>query len=169
VHALPASRAASALEAKPAPSIVAAIGSSAGPPPLPAASGPSSVPSTTGQAANVPISRAPRASRLPKDVVLGVTPAPDPDRWLKKRERTSHLYSGRRARRYDRSGPPGAGMGVGATQGGGGVDLGTIAGGIPPGRGSSVGANPTGHVPLAHATSTTPAGGLGGSAAKKKK
>ncbi|KAG8688140.1 hypothetical protein FRC11_005988 [Ceratobasidium sp. 423] len=32
--------------------------------------------------------KGPRKGRLPKNVVLGVTPMPDPERWIKKRERT---------------------------------------------------------------------------------
>ncbi|KAG8688334.1 hypothetical protein FRC08_011491, partial [Ceratobasidium sp. 394] len=32
--------------------------------------------------------KGPRKGRLPKHVVLGVTPMPDPERWIKKRERT---------------------------------------------------------------------------------
>jgi signal recognition particle subunit SRP72 len=53
----------------------------------------------------------PRKSRLPKHVVLGVTPLPDPERWIKKRERTKVETKGRRgAKKKD-------GMGAGATQG----------------------------------------------------
>jgi signal recognition particle subunit SRP72 len=47
--------------------------------------------------------------RLPKGVVLGVTPPPDPERWLKKSERTN--FGQRR-----RKGGAGGGGG-GATQG----------------------------------------------------
>ncbi|KAF8554822.1 hypothetical protein OG21DRAFT_1476745 [Imleria badia] len=47
-----------------------------------------------------------RMKRVPKGVVPGVTPAPDPERWLKKSERSSFGSSGRKRR--------GAG---GATQG----------------------------------------------------
>ena len=71
-----------------------------------------------GEAASAPQSsephaaKLPRKSRIPKHVVPGVTPLPDPERWLKKRERTStHRYDGRRR------GQRGAGMGIGATQG----------------------------------------------------
>jgi signal recognition particle subunit SRP72 len=52
----------------------------------------------------------PRKSRLPKHVVLGVTPLPDPERWLKKRERTKTQEGrGKKGKK--------AGMGLGATQG----------------------------------------------------
>ena len=35
-----------------------------------------------------PKPKAPRKSRIPKGVVPGVTPPPDPERWIKKSERT---------------------------------------------------------------------------------
>ena len=47
-----------------------------------------------------------RMKRVPKGVIPGVTPTPDPERWLKKSERSSFGSSGRKRR--------GAG---GATQG----------------------------------------------------
>ncbi|KAG8997810.1 hypothetical protein FRB90_012428 [Tulasnella sp. 427] len=56
----------------------------------------------------------PRASRLPKHVILGVTPMPDPERWLKKRERTTVHGGGGRG---GKKGRKKEGMGVGATQG----------------------------------------------------
>ena len=37
-----------------------------------------------------------RLSRVPKHVVLGVTPLPDPERWIKKSERTNVVHSGKR-------------------------------------------------------------------------
>ncbi|KZT03999.1 uncharacterized protein LAESUDRAFT_658784 [Laetiporus sulphureus 93-53] len=49
-----------------------------------------------------------RARRIPKGVVLGVTPMPDPERWLKKSERSSAQYGHGKRRR---------GGGGGATQG----------------------------------------------------
>ncbi|KAG8952443.1 hypothetical protein FRC04_004503 [Tulasnella sp. 424] len=55
----------------------------------------------------------PRPSRLPKHVILGVTPMPDPERWLKKRERTTVQGGGRGGKKGRRK----EGMGVGATQG----------------------------------------------------
>ena len=48
-----------------------------------------------------------RAKRVPKGVVLGVTPPPDPERWLKKSERST-FNTGKRRK---------AGGGGGATQG----------------------------------------------------
>ena len=48
-----------------------------------------------------------RAKRLPKGVVVGVTPLPDPERWLKKSERST-FGQGSKCRR---------GAGGGATQG----------------------------------------------------
>ncbi|KAG8899089.1 hypothetical protein FRB99_006940 [Tulasnella sp. 403] len=85
----------------------------AGAPPLPSASSVAILASkSTPVPANVePIPKAPRKSRLPKHVVLGVTPMPDPERWLKKRERTA--IQGRRGKKGGRK----EGMGVGATQG----------------------------------------------------
>jgi len=66
---------------------------------------------TAANAADPGVPKPPRKSRLPKHVVLGVTPMPDPERWLKKRERTKvEGRGGRKGRRKD-------GMGVGATQG----------------------------------------------------
>ncbi|KZT61153.1 hypothetical protein CALCODRAFT_464531 [Calocera cornea HHB12733] len=50
-----------------------------------------------------------RKSRIPNHVVLGVTPLPDPERWLKKRDRTKDV---RRAKKGKKEG-----MGAGATQG----------------------------------------------------
>ncbi|PCH35501.1 hypothetical protein WOLCODRAFT_139916 [Wolfiporia cocos MD-104 SS10] len=55
-----------------------------------------------------PREKKPRARRIPKGVVLGVTPLPDPERWLKKSERSSaHAHGKKRGR----------GAGGGATQG----------------------------------------------------
>lgn len=48
-----------------------------------------------------------RLKRVPKGVVPGVTPPPDPERWLKRSERTNFNTGGRRKR----------GAGGGATQG----------------------------------------------------
>lgn len=55
----------------------------------------------------------PRPSRLPKHVILGVTPMPDPERWLKKRERMAVQGGGRGGKKGRRK----EGMGAGATQG----------------------------------------------------
>ncbi|KAI0090565.1 hypothetical protein BDY19DRAFT_717752 [Irpex rosettiformis] len=48
-----------------------------------------------------------RTKRLPKSVVLGVTPPPDPERWVKKSERSTFGQGGKRRK----------GAGGGATQG----------------------------------------------------
>jgi signal recognition particle subunit SRP72 len=48
-----------------------------------------------------------RAKHLPKGVVVGVTPPPDPERWLKKSERSTFGQGGKRRK----------GAGGGATQG----------------------------------------------------
>lgn len=92
VHSLPSL---SSLESAPPPSTITHI----------------HLPSQTS-AINQPMApvapRPPRKSRIPKHVVLGVTPMPDPERWLKKRERTK--VEGRRRGKKE-------GMGAGATQG----------------------------------------------------
>jgi len=104
VHALPNIHSASALEALPAPSIVSTLSS--------VTNIPSGATVPTSKTLEPQAAKAPRKSRIPKQVVPGVTPPPDPERWLKKRERTStHRYDGRR------KGHRGAGMGIGATQG----------------------------------------------------
>lgn len=56
-----------------------------------------------------------RKSRVPAGVIPGVTPSPDPERWLKKSERST-FGQGRR-----RKGPGGGGGG--ATQGSASVDM----------------------------------------------
>ena len=62
----------------------------------------------------------PRTRRIPKGVVPGVTPPPDPERWLKKSERSSYLQAHARRRR----GGGGATQGIvetpGTSGGGGG-------------------------------------------------
>ena len=50
-----------------------------------------------------------RMRRVPAGVIPGVTPPPDPERWLKKSERTTTLAGGKKRR--------GGGGGGGATQG----------------------------------------------------
>ncbi|KAF8805236.1 hypothetical protein BYT27DRAFT_7192961 [Phlegmacium glaucopus] len=69
-------------------------------------------PSTTLNSGPVP--KKVRMSRVPAGVIPGVTPAPDPERWLKKSERST-FGQGRR-----RKGPSGGG---GATQGSASVDV----------------------------------------------
>lgn len=46
----------------------------------------------TTAAATTP-SKKTRSSRVPKGVIPGVTPPPDPERWLKKSERTNFLHN----------------------------------------------------------------------------
>ena len=58
-----------------------------------------------------------RLKRVPKGVVLGVTPLPDPERWLKKSERTA---SGQGSRRRKGAGGGGATQGAMEPAGGGG-------------------------------------------------
>lgn len=110
VHALPTSI--SALEAAGAPAL---------PPQHPTLSSLASVqpqkPTLTEQD-----TKPPRKSRIPAHVVLGVTPMPDPERWLKKRDRT-RVQTGKKGRgRKD-------GMGAGATQGSVTGDRGMTGGG----------------------------------------
>ncbi|KAF9517637.1 hypothetical protein BS47DRAFT_1290620 [Hydnum rufescens UP504] len=96
VHSLPTN--ASALEAAP-------------PPTLPSSH---NILQPNAQKQNVAVvalaPKTPRKSRVPKHVVLGTTPMPDPERWLKKRERTRVEGRGRKGKTRE-------GMGVGATQG----------------------------------------------------
>jgi signal recognition particle subunit SRP72 len=47
-----------------------------------------------------------RTKRVPKGVIPGVSPLPDPERWLKKSERTTYMHGKKRR-----------GAGGGATQG----------------------------------------------------
>ncbi|KZT65424.1 hypothetical protein DAEQUDRAFT_676878 [Daedalea quercina L-15889] len=70
-----------------------------------------SIPTAVAQGKDVPQSavqqKKPRTRRIPKGVVPGATPPPDPERWLKKSERSSYLQAHARRRRG----------GGGATQG----------------------------------------------------
>ncbi|EFI28075.1 hypothetical protein CC1G_14101 [Coprinopsis cinerea okayama7 len=80
------------------------------PPPVPAAPAPGLTSSVnTGadnqQATNPPVKKV-RKSRIPPGVIPGVTPPPDPERWLKKSERSTFAHGKRRK-----------GAGGGATQG----------------------------------------------------
>lgn len=131
VHALPTNQSAAALEALPAPSIVSALTTITN-------NVPTAGPSSSKKASPAEVShpaKPPRKTRVPKHVVPGVTPFPDPERWLKKRERTSTgRHDGARRRKN-------AGMGVGATQGSSVADP-TPASNTKGGGGS--GANPTG-------------------------
>jgi signal recognition particle subunit SRP72 len=55
-----------------------------------------------------PIEKKVRLSRVPKGVVPGVTPPPDPERWIKKSERTNIGHTAGKRRKA---------AGGGATQG----------------------------------------------------
>ncbi|KAI0733820.1 hypothetical protein C8Q72DRAFT_557249 [Fomitopsis betulina] len=80
---------------------------------VPSAAAHASAPQTEAQQKKL------RTRRIPKSVVPGVTPPPDPERWLKKSERSSYLQAHARRRR----GGGGATQGVvetpGASGGGG--------------------------------------------------
>ena len=67
-----------------------------------------------------------RTKRIPKGVVVGVTPMPDPERWLKKSERST-FSSGKRRK----------GGGGGATQGS--VESGPVGGSAPSAHGGKGG------------------------------
>ncbi|KAB5593771.1 hypothetical protein CTheo_2740 [Ceratobasidium theobromae] len=100
----------------------------------------------TPEAAPAPAqAKGPRKGRLPKHVVLGVTPMPDPERWIKKRERTYVTFAqGRKGR--------GKGKREGATAGySQGVSVAPAVAGVMEGGG-------TGHLPKS-----------GGSAKARKK
>ncbi|CAE6375123.1 unnamed protein product [Rhizoctonia solani] len=90
--------------------------------------------------------KGPRKGRLPKHVVLGVTPMPDPERWIKKRERTYVTFAqGRKGK--------GKGKREGATAGySQGVSVAPAVAGVMEGSGS-------GHIPKS---------GGGGKGRKKK-
>lgn len=80
------------------------------PPALPTA-GPSNAPEAVmieGEAGVKPPIRSVRKRRVPKGVIPGVTPPPDPERWLKKSERTNV---------FNQSGKKRKTGGGGATQG----------------------------------------------------
>jgi signal recognition particle subunit SRP72 len=81
--------------------------------------------------------KGPRKGRLPKHVVLGVTPMPDPERWIKKRERTFVTFSqGRKGK--------GKGKREGATAGySQGVSVAPAVAGVMEGGGGSG----SGHIP----------------------
>lgn len=64
--------------------------------------------------APIPATKKVRASRVPRNVIPGVTPPPDPERWLKKSERSTFGVGQRR-----RKGGAGGG---GATQGSASID-----------------------------------------------
>ena len=97
-------------------SVVGSIESA--PPPQPVSSLTATLAAAASQAKAEPVAKEKkvRTKRVPKGVVLGVTPMPDPERWLKKSERSTFNQGKRRK----------AGGG-GATQGA--VDSGPSAGG----------------------------------------
>ena len=80
---------------------------------VPHTSDPRTVNTSTGLDSK-PAPKKVRMSRIPAGVIPGVTPAPDPERWLKKSERST-FGQGKK-----RKGPSGAG---GATQGSASVDI----------------------------------------------
>ncbi|QRV98213.1 SRP72 domain protein [Ceratobasidium sp. AG-Ba] len=95
---------------------------------------PVSAPATAPAPAAAP--KGPRKGRLPKHVVLGVTPMPDPERWIKKRERTYVTFAqGRKGK--------GKGRKEGATAGySQGVSVAPAVAGVMEGSGSG-----SGHIP----------------------
>jgi len=87
---------------------VAASLESAPPPSIPSAL-PSLPTTTTTTSKPIPAnSKQEKKVKLPKGVVLGVTPMPDPERWVKKSERTTTTQYGKKRK---------TGAGGGATQG----------------------------------------------------
>ncbi|KAF9496334.1 hypothetical protein BDN71DRAFT_1389626 [Pleurotus eryngii] len=110
------------------PSSLANSLESSPPPSQPAPSIKVSTPSTSAESPDVrvkDVSKKPRKSRVPAGVVPGVTSPPDPERWLKKSERST-FSQGRRRK-------TGAG---GATQGAASVDGGVSASTPSKGAGS---------------------------------
>ncbi|KAH7883446.1 hypothetical protein F5I97DRAFT_1939200 [Phlebopus sp. FC_14] len=82
--------------------------------PPPSSQPPGSFTSATAALSEQPVEESPankvkkvRMKRVPKGVIPGVTPPPDPERWLKKSERSTYGQSGKRRK----------GAGGGATQG----------------------------------------------------
>jgi len=56
----------------------------------------STLPTSTNNKADTSAVKKVRASRVPKGVIPGVTPPPDPERWLKKNQRTNVHHTGKR-------------------------------------------------------------------------
>lgn len=81
------------------------------PPPVPPGSAVAiAIPAVTAPApTNAPVRKV-RMKRVPKGVVPGVTPPPDPERWIKKSERSTFTQGAGRRRKA-------GGGGGGATQG----------------------------------------------------
>jgi signal recognition particle subunit SRP72 len=65
-----------------------------------------------------------RACRVPKGVVPGVTPPPDPERWLKKSERTNIHYHNVRRRKGATGGTTQGSLVEGGSKGSGGASKG---------------------------------------------
>lgn len=81
------------------------------PPPALSTAGTSNISVTVtaeGEAGSKPPVKSVRKKRVPKGVIPGVTPPPDPERWLKKSERTNA---------FNQSGKKRKAAGGGATQG----------------------------------------------------
>ena len=90
------------------------------PPPLPALHPVLAAVPTSQQAASAPKKRTPRVSRIPKGVVPGVTPPPDPERWLKKNERTNMPRGSGKRRKGVAAGATQGSLTEGGSKGGGG-------------------------------------------------
>ena len=99
------------------PSSITSTLETAPPPHLPSMAVPQTSDSTTVNAStgekSRPTPKKVRMSRVPAGVIPGVTPPPDPERWLKKSERSTYGQGKKR------KGPSGGG---GATQGSASVD-----------------------------------------------
>lgn len=73
------------------PSAITSALESAPPPVLPSASTSTSIITASAPVSSTAPKRAVRKKRIPKGITPGVSPAPDPERWLKKTERTSYV------------------------------------------------------------------------------
>ncbi|KAF5372845.1 hypothetical protein D9758_001579 [Tetrapyrgos nigripes] len=82
------------------------------PPAFPSSTSAAAIIASSNQAADSaqPAQKKVRAKRVPKGVIPGVTPPPDPERWLKKSERTTVSFGKKRK-------GAGGGASQGATQG----------------------------------------------------
>ncbi|KAL0572458.1 hypothetical protein V5O48_009498 [Marasmius crinis-equi] len=89
----------------------------------------SSVTAGAGKAQPAAPQKKVRMSRVPKGVIPGVTPPPDPERWLKKSERST-VQQGRNKKK---------GSGGGATQGSAGADYNLGSGAATPSSGGGKG------------------------------
>ncbi|KZV76481.1 hypothetical protein PENSPDRAFT_661051 [Peniophora sp. CONT] len=73
------------------PSAITSALESAPPPALPSASSSAIPAAATAPAPTTAPKRTVRTKRVPKGITPGVSPAPDPERWLKKTERSSYV------------------------------------------------------------------------------